>query len=72
MKKIILMIEIMIFSLTAKAQHNVIIELPETYELSNIILALTEYGKTDKSLTVAGLDVFYASAWKSRNFYLIL
>ncbi|MDM9630094.1 DUF4932 domain-containing protein [Robiginitalea aurantiaca] len=31
-----------------KGQKNVTIELPESYELSNIVLALTQYGQTDR------------------------
>ena len=38
----------LLFTFYASGQENVTIELPESYELSNIILALTEYGKTDK------------------------
>lgn len=37
-----------IFSLNVHAQESLIVELPETYELSNIILALTKYGQSDK------------------------
>ncbi|WP_276966295.1 DUF4932 domain-containing protein [Chryseobacterium sp.] len=46
MKKIILIITL-ILSVSLTAQKDVKIELPESYELGNIILALTEYGKTD-------------------------
>ncbi len=38
----------MLFALCTQAQEHVTVELPESYELSNIILALTEYGRTDK------------------------
>ena len=31
-----------------KAQHNIEVLIPESYELSNIILALTDYGKADE------------------------
>jgi hypothetical protein len=57
MKKIILIIGIAIFSLNIKAQ-DVIIELPETYELSNIILALTEYGRTDQWEVLKGTKYY--------------
>lgn len=46
MKKIILIITL-ILSISLSAQKDVKIELPESYELGNIILALTEYGRTD-------------------------
>ncbi|NIF04521.1 DUF4932 domain-containing protein [Chryseobacterium sp. Tr-659] len=46
MKKIILIITL-ILSITGAAQKNIKIELSESYELGNIILALTEYGRTD-------------------------
>lgn len=46
MKKIISIITL-ILSVSLTAQKDVKIELPESYELGNIILALTEYGKTD-------------------------
>ncbi|UKB82772.1 DUF4932 domain-containing protein [Chryseobacterium sp. MEBOG06] len=46
MKKLILIIAL-ILSVSIAAQKNVKIELPESYELGNIILALTEYGQTD-------------------------
>lgn len=46
MKKIILIITL-VLSVSLAAQRDVKIELPESYELGNIILALTEYGKTD-------------------------
>lgn len=36
-----------LFNVDTEAKNNVIVEIPEVYELSNIILALTEYGKTD-------------------------
>ena len=47
MKKVLLFALFML-SLSAQAQENLIVELPETYELSNVILALTEYGISDK------------------------
>jgi len=47
MKKLIYTFSLL-FTFYASGQKNVTIELPESYELSNIILALTEYGKTDK------------------------
>ena len=34
------------------------VEYPETYELANIVLALTEYGKTDKSEVKQGFDYY--------------
>jgi len=34
------------------------VEYPETYELANIVLALTEYGKTDKSEVRQGFDYY--------------
>lgn len=37
-----------LLTLNARAQDNVKIEITEGYELSNIILALTPYGRTDK------------------------
>lgn len=46
MKKIIVIITL-ILSITLRAQKDVKIELSESYELGNIILALTEYGRTD-------------------------
>lgn len=47
MKKVLLF-ALFILCMNAQAQENVIIELPETYELSNVILALTKYGQSDK------------------------
>ena len=46
MKKIIVIITL-ILSITLRATKDVKIELSESYELGNIILALTEYGRTD-------------------------
>ncbi len=46
MRKILICF-LLIFSAKAFSQKNIKIELPESYELGNIILALTEYGKTD-------------------------
>jgi len=46
MKKIAVAI-LLSLSLNANTQENVVVELPETYELANIILALTTYGRTD-------------------------
>lgn len=37
-----------ILTLQTSAQESAIMEIPETYELSNIILALTDYGITDE------------------------
>ena len=34
------------------------VEYPETYELANIVLTLTEYGKTDKSEVRQGFDYY--------------
>lgn len=36
----------------------IIVDYPETYELANIILALTEYGKTDKWEVRQGFDYY--------------
>jgi hypothetical protein len=47
MKRLIV-IALIFVTLSSKAQKKVIVELPETYELSNIILALTKYGVSDK------------------------
>lgn len=38
---------LLLLSINSHAQKNLKIELTESYELGNIILALTEYGKTD-------------------------
>lgn len=46
MKKIFFILTF-ILSISLRAQKDVKIELPESYELGNIILALTEYGRTD-------------------------
>jgi len=46
MKKIIICF-LLIFSIKTFSQKNIKIELTESYELGNIILALTEYGRTD-------------------------
>ncbi|MDD4712970.1 MAG: DUF4932 domain-containing protein [Bacteroidales bacterium] len=46
MKKITFLI-LLIFSLKSYSQRNLKIELTESYELGNILLALTEYGRTD-------------------------
>lgn len=47
MKKIIFIATVLL-SLNVYSQDNVKIEITESYELSNIILALTQYGRTDK------------------------
>jgi hypothetical protein len=47
MKKIII-IALLLQVFISKAQDNIVIELPEVYELSNIVLALTSYGIEDK------------------------
>ena len=47
MKKIIF-IATTLLSLDVYSQNNVKIEITESYELSNIILALTQYGRTDQ------------------------
>lgn len=39
---------ILIGGMTSYAQHNLKVETTESYELCNIILALTKYGRTDK------------------------
>ena len=44
----LLFITLTFLSLNSYSQQNIKIELTESYELSNIILALTEYGRTDK------------------------
>ncbi len=41
-----------------KSQEIISVEYPETYELANIILALTEYGKTDKWEVRQGFDYY--------------
>ena len=46
MKKLTIFI-LIIFSLKSYSQRNLKIELPESYELGNILLALTEYGRKD-------------------------
>ena len=46
MKKITFLI-LLIFSLKSYSQRNLKIELTESYELGNILLALTHYGRTD-------------------------
>lgn len=46
MKKITFLI-LLIFSLKSYSQRNLKIELTESYELGNILLALTHYGKAD-------------------------
>jgi hypothetical protein len=35
-------------TISVYSQNNIEVEMTESYELSNIILALTEYGRTDK------------------------
>lgn len=47
MKTLILLLPFILLQ-GASAQKTAQIEIPETYELANIILALTQYGKTDK------------------------
>jgi hypothetical protein len=47
MKRIILIV-IVLLTLKVYPQDNIQIEISESYELSNIILALTQYGRTDK------------------------
>ncbi len=47
MKKI-LFIALTLLTLNCYAQDNIKIEMKESYELSNIILALTQYGRTDR------------------------
>lgn len=47
MKKLMFFV-LLIFTLKVTAQESLIVELPETYELSNIILAMTKYGQSDK------------------------
>ncbi len=47
-----------IVSFHTQAQENVIIELPETYELSNIILSLTKYGQSDKYEVMKGTKYY--------------
>ncbi len=42
----------------AKNKNIIQIEYPESYELANIILALTEYGKTDKWEVRQGFDYY--------------
>jgi hypothetical protein len=44
----LLFITLTFLSLNCYSQENIKIELTESYELSNIILALTEYGRTDR------------------------
>lgn len=41
-----------------ESDNIIIVEYPETYELANIILALTEYGKTDKWEVRQGFDYY--------------
>lgn len=41
-----------------KSKEIIKVEYPETYELANIILALTEYGKTDKWEVRQGFDYY--------------
>jgi len=40
------------------SQDIISVEYPETYELSNIILALTDYGKTDETEVRKGFDYY--------------
>lgn len=47
MKKIVICI-LTLLSINVYSQDNVKIEVTESYELSNIILALTQYGRTDR------------------------
>jgi len=37
-----------LLTFTVNSQEKVKVEMTESYELSNIILALTQYGRTDK------------------------
>jgi|GEM_PF-496318 len=49
MKKIIIVVFIMMSAISSTISQNKIdVLVPETYELSNIILALTDYGRTDE------------------------
>ncbi|MEM1002605.1 MAG: hypothetical protein AAGH46_08150, partial [Bacteroidota bacterium] len=41
-----------------ESQNPISIEYPETYELANIILALTDYGKTDETEVRKGFDYY--------------
>lgn len=41
-----------------KSNEIISVEYPETYELANIVLALTEYGKTDKWEVRQGFDYY--------------
>ena len=44
----LLFITLTLLTLNCYSQENIKIEMTESYELSNIILALTQYGRTDK------------------------
>ncbi len=57
MKKITFLI-LLIFSLKSYSQRNLKIELTESYELGNILLALTKYGKADP-LDVQKVSPYY-------------
>ena len=48
MKKIIITILIMLTAISTISQNKIDVIVPEAYELSNIILALTNYGRTDE------------------------
>jgi len=48
MKKLFILLLIFSSCGGAKTETEIKVELPETYELANIILALTEYGRTDE------------------------
>ena len=44
---------------TIKSEEIISVEYPETYELANIILSLTEYGKSDKWEVRKGFNYYY-------------
>jgi hypothetical protein len=46
-KKIYFAVIAITLSFNMKAERKLSFELPETYELANVILALTEYGRND-------------------------
>ena len=47
MKNLFLIGIAVILSFHTQAKNNITVELPEVYELANVILAMTEYGRTD-------------------------
>ncbi len=57
MRKIVVVMAL-ISHLIVKSQDNIKVELPEAYELSNIILSLTKYGKTDQWEVQKGSDYY--------------